>query len=176
MQDFFFKQNVDYTYCVTGYRGDEAEVIIPESYCGASVTILNDRIFAGHKEITSIHIPDTVTSMGAFLFEGCENLRQIDLPAGLNYLWGYTFSGSAFEEIVLPDTLGVLPSFTFTDCKYLRRVVCGSGMKKIYAWVFGGCDRLEEVVCGPDVEISPDAYKPKPSYSDRNWGGFTGRY
>ena len=69
MQDFFFKQNVDFTYCVTGYRGDEEEVIIPDSYCGASVTILNDRIFAGHKEKTSIHIPDTVTSMGAFLFE-----------------------------------------------------------------------------------------------------------
>lgn len=47
---------------------------------------------------------------------------------------------------------------------------------KIYAWVFGGCDQLEEVVCGPDVEISPDAYKPKPSYSERKWGGFTGRY
>ena len=48
-------------------------------------------------------------------------------------------------------------------------------MKKIYAYVFGGCDELREVICGPDVEISPDAYKIKPPYSERQWGGFTGR-
>ena len=97
------------------------------------------------------------------------------LPAGLTDLWGYTFSESSFEEIVLPDRLTNLPPFTFANCRNLKRVVCGLGMKKIYAYVFGGCDELREVVCGTDVEISPDAYKIKPPYSERQWGGFTGR-
>ena len=158
MQDFYYKQVEDSTFCVVKYRGDEAEVVIPDN---RNVTILFDKLFAGHREITSVHIPDTVTEMGEFLFDGCENLRRIKLPAGLTSLWGYTFCRSGFEEIVLPDGLTTLPPFAFKDCKNLRRVVCGAGMKKIYAWVFGGCDRLEEVVCGPDVDISPEAYKTK---------------
>ena len=48
----------DGTYCVTRYRGDEAEVVIPDS---RNVTVLFDRLFARQKEITSVHIPDTVT-------------------------------------------------------------------------------------------------------------------
>jgi hypothetical protein len=175
MQDFYYKQNADNTFSVMGYHGDEAEVIVPGSYGGAPVTVINDRLFAGHREITSVHIPDSVTNMGSFVFRGCENLHSIVLPAGLTDLWGYTFSESAFEEIVLPDRLTNLPPFTFANCRNLKRVVCGSGMKKIYAYVFGGCDELREVVCGPDVEISPDAYKIKPPYSERQWGGFTGR-
>ena len=113
--------------------------------------------------------------MGLFVFRGWQNLHSIVLPAGLTDLWGYTFSESSFEEIVLPDRLTNLPPFTFANCRNLKRVVCGLGMKKIYAYVFGGCDELREVICGPDVEISLDAYKIKPPYSERQWGGFTGR-
>ena len=58
---------------------------------------------------------------------------------------------------------------------FFTRDLSEEGMKKIYAYVFGGCDELREVICGPDVEISPDAYKIKPPYSERQWGGFTGR-
>ncbi len=158
MQDFFYKPIENGANCIVGYQGDEADVVIPDN---RNVTVLFDNLFAGHKEITSVHIPDTVTDLGEFLFDGCENLRHIDLPSGLTSLWGYTFCRSGLEEIVLPDKLRSLPPFAFKDCKNLKRVVCGKGMKKIHAWVFGGCDRLEEVVFGPDVDISPEAYDTK---------------
>ena len=58
MQDFLYKQIEDYTYCVMRYQGDEAEVVIPDN---RNVTVLFDRLFARQKEITSVHIPDTVT-------------------------------------------------------------------------------------------------------------------
>ena len=158
MQDFLYKQMEDYTYCVVKYRGDEAQVVIPDN---RKVTALFDKLFAGHREITAVHIPDAVTDLGEFLFDGCENLRHIKLPAGLTHLWGHTFCRSGFEEIVLPDRLASLPPFAFKDCKNLKRVVCGAGMKRIYAWAFGGCNQLAEVVCSPAVEISPEAYQTK---------------
>lgn len=158
MQNFIYKQIEDCTYCVMRYQGDETAVVIPDN---RNVTVLFDKLFFRHKEITSIHIPDTVTDLGEFLFDGCENLRRIELPSNLTSLWGYTFCRSGFEEIILPDKLACLPPFAFKDCKNLKRVVCGAGMKKIHAWVFGGCDQLEEVVYEPDVEISPEAYQTK---------------
>ena len=32
-------------------------------------------------------------------------------------------------------------------------------MRKIKSWAFGGCDSLEEVIYGPEVEVSKDAFE-----------------
>lgn len=154
MQKFYSRMMEDGSQCITSYHGDEAEVVIPDR----NVTILFDELFAGHGEIISVHIPDTVTDLGEFLFDGCESLHHIDLPANLTSLWGYTFCRSGLEEITLPDQLISIPPFAFKDCKNLKRVVCGKGMRKINGWAFSGCDQLEEVVHGPDVAVSPKAF------------------
>ena len=78
MQNFIYKQIEDCTYCIMRYQGDEAAFMIPDN---RNVTVLFDKLFFRHKEITSIHIPDTVTDLGEFLFDGCENLRRIELPS-----------------------------------------------------------------------------------------------
>ena len=160
MSEFFYQLNYDEeTYAVTHYIGSSEDVVIPGSFLGKPVTILFDKLFAGHNEIRSISIPDTVTDLGEFVFDGCFNLRQIDLPSGLLYLWGYTFCRCGIEEIILPDLVKVIPSYAFKDCKKLRKVICGSGLKKISSWAFGGCGQLTEVIHDPGVEISPKAFE-----------------
>ena len=161
MQEFIYKLVEDNTYCIMAYSGDEANVIIPDTYGGLPVTILFDKLFMNHPEITSVRIPDTVTDMGEFVFDGCVNLRHIELPSQLTSLWGYTFVRSGIEEIILPDKLKTLPPFAFKDCKNLKKVVCGSGMREICSWVFGGCDSLVELIHGPNVKISPKAFEIK---------------
>ena len=85
MQEFYYRRVEDGTFCLTGYEGDEAEVIIPDDKV---FTILSDKVFRGHDEITSVQIPDSVTDMGEFLFDGCINLRQLKLPEQIMDLWG----------------------------------------------------------------------------------------
>lgn len=160
MQEFMFKPTGDGTYCVSGYTGDEPDVKIPDSYGSGVITVIGDKLFSGHSEITSVSIPETVTNMGEFVFDGCDNLREIKLPSQLDCLWGYTFVRSGIEEIVLPDKLVTIPPFAFKDCKNLRRIVCGKGLKKIYAWAFAGCD-IKELIHEPEVEISPKAFESK---------------
>ena len=45
----------------------------------------------------------------------------------------------------------------------LQKVVCGKGMEKIHAWAFGGCEKMTEagLICGPDVDVSPQAFEAK---------------
>ena len=158
MQEFYYRRVEDGTFCLTGYEGDEAEVIIPTDKV---FTILSDKVFRGHSEITAISIPDSVTDIGEFVFDGCINLRKLKLPANLRTLWGYSFVRCGIEEIVLPDHLRIIPPYAFKDCKNLRRVVCGAGLEKIYAWAFSGCDKLteENLVNGAGAEISPQAFQ-----------------
>ena len=157
MQEFYYRRVEDGTFCLTGYEGDEADVVIPDDKV---FTILSDKIFRGHDEIRSIIIPDSVTDIGEFVFDGCSGLRHLKLPEQLRTLWGYSFVRCGIEEIVLPDHLRIIPPFAFKDCKNLRRVVCGTGLEKIYSWAFGGCDRLsrECLLHGPGVDISPQSF------------------
>lgn len=161
MQKFMFSPTGDGTYSVSGYKGNEKNVVIPDSYGSGVITVIDDKLFAGHKEIELVHIPDTVTNIGEFVFDGCENLHHIDLPSQLECLWGYTFVRCGIEEITLPDKLVTLPPFAFKDCKNLRKVVCGKGLKKVYSWVFSGCDKLTEFIHCDNVEVSPKAFESK---------------
>ena len=58
MQTYTFKTNDDgQSVTVMSYEGDEAHVIIPDQYCAKPVTVLYDRLFAGHKEIVDVRFP-----------------------------------------------------------------------------------------------------------------------
>lgn len=162
MQDFTFKIiEENGTYCAVGYEGDEAEVVIPATYSGVPVTILFDDLFKGHTEITSVHIPDTVTEIGGFVFDGCTNLHRVILPSSVENMWQYAFVRSGIEEIILPEKMRYIPPFAFKDCKQLKKVVCNQNLKEICSWAFSGCDQLKEIVHGPDVQISDKIFEAK---------------
>ena len=159
MQRFQYRLLEDGTYAVTGYEGDEGNVKIPETAGGMKITILTDKIFYGHSEIVSVFIPDTVTDLGEFLFDGCLSLKSLMLPKELKNLWGHTFVRTGLEEITIPDGVKKIPPFAFKDCRNLKRVVCGKGMERIYSWAFEGCTALTEIICSEGVDISDKAFE-----------------
>lgn len=157
MQDFLFKyvEETD-SFCAIHYKGDAADVVVPSMHWDKPVTILFDDLFKGHGDIRSVSIPDTVTEIGGFVFDGCNGLKHVELPAALESMWQYAFARCGVESITLPDRYTQIIPFTFLDCKSLRRVVCGSGMKKIYPHAFRGCDSLTDLQCSSTVDIAPD--------------------
>jgi len=159
MQQFSYKQLEDESFCVTGYEGDEAEVVIPSVIGGQPVTMLFDNIFKGHTEITSVTIPDTVNFLGGFVFDGCTNLRQINLPSSLVDIWQYAFVRSSFEELTIPDGVKYIPPFAFKDCKSLRKIHFGKSLEKVYGMAFQGCDMLERPEFDEKVDVSPKAFE-----------------
>ena len=112
MQQFFYRFLEDGTYCVTEYQGDEADVIIPDTYCSKPVTVLFDRLFKGHTEITSVKIPDTVTDIGSFVFDGCTSLTTVTGINKLEYISSDVFRGTPWLED-LPDGLLYLGKVLF---------------------------------------------------------------
>ena len=102
MQQFSYKQLEDESFCVTGYEGDEAEVVIPSVIGGQPVTMLFDNIFKGHTEITSVTIPDTVNFLGGFVFDGCLVIMTITacLRMSLNWILRKTGRFRILPEIV----------------------------------------------------------------------------
>ena len=166
MQDFFTSQLDEFNISIMGYRGDENRVVIPAKMAGKNVTILFDALFKNHPEITYVKIPNTVTNIGSYMFEGCTKLKEIKLPDSLTEIWEYGFAKSSFEELYIPDGVEVIMPYTFKDCKKLKKIVFGKGLKKICDGAFEGCPKLKEVVYGKGVEVSPLAYETGiPEYS-----------
>ena len=125
------------------------------------MTVLFYSLFSGHAEIESVQIPDTVTDIGEFVFDGCENFRLIRLPAGLEHIWPDAFARCGIEEIVIPEKIHSIAPFTFKDCRNLKKIIAGPNLKTVYGYAFGGCDSLAEFFFAPGTNLSPLAFESK---------------
>lgn len=159
MQDFKYKEIEDGGVCVTGYFGDEVHVVVPDTMNQRPVTVIFDDLFRNHPEIESVTFPKTVTDIGSFVFDGCSNLKKVELPESLRYIWQCAFVRCGLEEIVIPSKITSIPPETFKDCKNLKKVVLPAGLESIRARAFKGCDQLKDVKYGPDVEVSESAFE-----------------
>jgi len=156
MGEFILKEIDDGTTGAMSYQGNDAEVVIPDD---ENITLLNDDLFKGHKEITKVTIPGSVRILGGFLFDGCENLKSLILPQTIEEAWQYCFTRSAIEHIVLPGTLKTVPMYAFNECEKLESVTIEPGAERILAWAFRGCKNLREIYIPESVkEVSGKAF------------------
>lgn len=68
---------------LTAYQGSDKTVVIPSSLDGYRVVAIGDRAFADHASLTSVVIPEGVTSIGWFAFSGCVSLQTVTIPSSV---------------------------------------------------------------------------------------------
>ena len=74
--------------------------------------------------LTSIIIPNTVTSISVFAFQGCTSLTSINIPAGFIIFDTSSFEGcTSLTSIIIPDSVVTIGSSVFLNCNSLYTVV-----------------------------------------------------
>ena len=68
--DFIWYENED-GMTLAGYLGNATELSLPADYNGKSVTSIGNRAFGYCEGLTSIEIPNSVTSIGDYAFKNC---------------------------------------------------------------------------------------------------------
>jgi hypothetical protein len=160
---YLYTMVADGTYCLTHYEGSDPEVKFPNHI---KVTILGDKLFKNHQEIESIEIPDTVTEIGGWVFDGCVNLKSLTLPPNLKDLWQYALTRLSVESLEIPGTVHQIIPFTFNECKNLKKVVIHEGTKSIGGWAFKDCESLEDIYLPKSIEtIHEKAFEGCPKVS-----------
>ena len=141
-----------------GYNGSETDVTLPaffRAYDGTFITkyAIYDYAFSGCTGLmTSITIPDSVTSIGGAAFLGCTGLTSVTIPDGVTSIDSSAFEGcTGLTSVIIPDSVESIGASAFSYCTGLISVTIGEGVTSMEADVFFGCSSLTSVTIGTGV-------------------------
>ena len=87
------------------------------------VTSIDFLTFADCSSLTSITLPENLVSIGNLAFQDCSSLTSISLPDGVTSIDYQTFSGCIrLTSITLPESLVSIGDRAFEDCSALTSV------------------------------------------------------
>jgi hypothetical protein len=121
--DFDILQNRAGGITITGYRGSEKNVVIPETIGGMKVTIIGLRAFF-NKSLTGVTIPESVTYLESQAFAN----NQLNALTILNcVIIGYgAFSDNQLTGLILPEGTATIGPMAFARNQLSRIVIPGS--------------------------------------------------
>ena len=123
-----------------------ANIVIPKYHEGLPVIEIDYEAFKGNRNITTVYLPSTVTTIGQSAFDGCNNLEMITLSEGLETIGNFAFSDCVdLATIILPQSLKEIGAFAFVECTALDNVVLPSGLEVLGAAAFQSCSSLKSI-------------------------------
>ncbi|WP_418405718.1 leucine-rich repeat protein [Blautia sp.] len=106
--------------------------------------------------LTTVSIPDSVTSIGSYSFANCTALGEITIPDSVTSIASYAFSGcSRLSSVRWSENLQSIGSGSFSNCTALETLSFPKSVKTIDSGAFKGCSSVSSL-----------------SFSDNPKGGF----
>jgi hypothetical protein len=137
---------------ITGYTGPGGAVTIPDSINGQPVNCIGDRAFADCWSLTSITIPDSVTSLGQSAFKNSWRLASVTIGDGVTSLLTDTFYlCTGLTSVTLGNSVADIGYGAFEHCTGLRSVTIPNSVISIEGWAFSYCLGLTNVTIGNSV-------------------------
>ncbi len=106
--------------------------------------------------ITSISIPDSVTTIEESAFRNCTALKNVRFSTKLSTIGKYAFSGcTALEKLEFPQQLRTIESNAFSGCSALTSLEIGRYTRTIHEAAFKDCTSIKTLV----INIVPGSEK-----------------
>jgi len=135
----------------------------------AIITTVPDKAFDGKSLLSSVILPEGITSIGEYAFRGT-TIRRINIPSTVSIIKQRAFQSTplmyctfaegsqlktieqyAFasckllQEIALPAQLETIGLATFEYCEMLKTVTMGDAVTYIEGWTFHGANKMESI-------------------------------
>ena len=182
--DFQYKIEEDNSCTITDYDGMASSLSIPSAINGHTVKQIDTGALSDNRIITSVTIPNGVTTIGFSAFNGCIKLEKIKFSSNLdtvcenafnNTKWfnnqsnglvyvgkvAYKYKGDMPRNTkitVKSDTVSISES-AFKDCANLTAILIPSSVKHIDKYAFYNCQELTKLNFNDGIErIENDAF------------------
>ena len=127
-------------------------VIVPALYHDLPVITIGSYAFCDYTSLTSINIPDSVTSIGSGAIWGCTSLESITIPDSVNKIAHYAFCDcTSLTNINIPNSVTDIGVYAFCDCDALTSITISDNVTSIGHGAFFSCGELESVTIGNGV-------------------------
>ena len=154
---------ITWTYSVSGgeaiiggYIDGNASVAVPTSTQGAVVipsTLGNYPVgkiaaeaFLGCSKLTSVTIPNGVTSIGYGAFRDCSGLTSVTIPDSVTSIGYSAFNDcSGLTSVTIPNSVTNIGDCAFRNCSRLASLEIPDGVTSIGSQAFDGCRGLTSV-------------------------------
>lgn len=125
-----------------------------------SVIAIEANAFRGCVNITSITIPNSITTIGNSAFSGCSGMTSISIPTSVTSIGAGAFSScSGLSSISLPSSVTSIGESIFYCCTGLTSVTMTSRVTSIPNSMFEGCTNLRNFYIPSTVTtIEPEAF------------------
>lgn len=145
---------------ITSFDDSVTEVEIPSEIDGCPVTSIGITAFLG-KKLTSITIPESITTIERSAFSSCSALESVVLPNSLVTLGEDAFSNCVgLQSVELSGNISSISGSAFRSCTGLKEITIPDGITSIGNQAFDGCTGLKTINF-PDslINISPYAFR-----------------
>ncbi len=140
---------VNITYCDNSASG---ELVIPEYIDGYPVTRIDDLAFWGCANLTSVTIPDSVTTIGTHAFEGCSGLTEMTIPDSVTRIEDFLFAEcTGLTSVMIPDGVTSIGVEAFIRCSGLTVVDIPDSVTSIDEGAFNSCTSLTSFIIPDNV-------------------------
>lgn len=110
------------------------------------ITQIKSSAFALCSLLSSIAIPNTVTTIGETAFNGCTSLTEVFIPSSVGYLGDGVFWGcSELTQVTIANNYTSISSGMFYNCVKLNNVNLGNAFSTIGEYAFFNCVGLTNI-------------------------------
>lgn len=149
--DFIYEINENNEVVITKYIGNDENLIIPSEIDGKPVTEIGESAFE-NCSLTSVTIPDSVTSIGNGAFAYCGSLTSVTIPDSVTSIGVSAFSNcSSLTSVTIPDSVTSMGKWVFWDCSNLTSVTIPDGVTFIGDSAFKNCSKLTSITIPDSV-------------------------
>ena len=111
-------------------------------------------MFYGCSKLSSITIPNSVTSIGGSVFYGCWSLVDVTLSDAILSIGDSMFRDCVrLQNIIIPERVTSIGKSAFQNCNSLAKIIIPDNVTTISEYSFYQCTSLTSIIIGKSVAI-----------------------